>query len=138
MSRLWSPQVATYYEDFFKAKGAKLIKNNVVTSIESDLHGKDVCRLKLSSGKNIHTDIVICCVGATIPRDLYEGKLEFQGRGVKVNSHLQTSQDNVYAVGDICSFPVKVMGRPEVMEHVGHARRSAEHAVRHMMGVKDL
>lgn len=138
MSRLWSAEVASNYEAFFEAKGATLMPGNFVQTVESDVSGRHACALKLSCGKRVDVDFVICCVGATIPRGLFDGKLMFQGRGVKVNANFQTSEPNVYAVGDLCCFPVKVTGRKEVMEHVGHARRSAEHAVKHIMGVSKL
>jgi dihydrolipoamide dehydrogenase len=53
--------------------------------------------------------------------------LELQGRGVKVNEHLQTSHPNVYAAGDITGF--------SMLAHT--AFREGEVAINHIIGLND-
>ena len=38
--------------------------------------------------------------------------------GIKVNSHLQTSHPDVYAIGDVATFPLKLTGALARQEHV--------------------
>lgn len=48
---------------------------------------------------------------------------------------LQTSAPDVWAVGDVASFPLLVAGGELVrQEHVTHARSSATHAAKSLMG----
>jgi len=42
----------------------------------------------------------------------------------------KTSVPGVYAVGDVATFPMKLYGETRRVEHVDHARKSAEHAVK--------
>lgn len=37
---------------------------------------------------------------------------------------------DVYAVGDVATFPMKLYGEMRRVEHVDHARKSAEQAVK--------
>lgn len=37
---------------------------------------------------------------------------------------------DVYAVGDVATFPMKIYNEMRRVEHVDHARKSAEHAVK--------
>ncbi|KAL0426523.1 UNVERIFIED_CONTAM: Monodehydroascorbate reductase [Sesamum latifolium] len=43
---------------------------------------------------------------------------------------LQKSVPDVYAVGDVATFPMKLYGETRRVEHVDHARKSAEQAVK--------
>ena len=40
MARLFTPKIATYYEDYYKSKGVKFIKGTVLSSFEIDSDGK--------------------------------------------------------------------------------------------------
>merc|ERR1712032_1279709 len=53
--------------------------------------------------------------------------------GFKVDGQMATSDPNVFAVGDVCTFPSRD-GVPQRCEHVDHARKSAAQAVKSMLG----
>ena len=49
---------------------------------------------------------------------------------VQTNGQLQTSNPDVYAIGDIAAFPLpRYGGKVSRQEHVQNARESAKHAV---------
>ena len=50
-----------------------------------------------------------------------------------VDEHLRTSDPDVYAAGDVASYPDALLGRRRV-EHVDHAEKSGEHAGKVMAG----
>lgn len=53
----------------------------------------------------------------------------------QVNGFFQTSNPDVYAVGDVAAFPLLREGGKLVrQEHVTHCRSSAAHAVQHILG----
>ena len=56
---------------------------------------------------------------------------------LQVNGKLQTSNPDVYAVGDVAAFPLTKYGITTRQEHVAHARGSATQAVSHIMSPKD-
>lgn len=49
---------------------------------------------------------------------------------LQTDSFFQTSVPGVYAVGDVATFPMKLYGDLRRVEHVDHARKSAEQAVK--------
>lgn len=40
MARLFTPKIASYYEDYYKSKGVRFIKGTVLSSFEIDSDGK--------------------------------------------------------------------------------------------------
>lgn len=48
---------------------------------------------------------------------------------LQVDASFRTSAEDVYAVGDIATFPLKMYGDRRRVEHVDHARKSAIQAV---------
>ena len=53
--------------------------------------------------------------------------------GIKVNSQLQSSNADVYAAGDVATFPLKLTGDMARQEHVTCARLTAAHAMAEAM-----
>ena len=53
----------------------------------------------------------------------------------QVNSKLQTSNPDIYAIGDVAAFPINNYGLNKLMrqEHVANCRQSAKHAVSAIM-----
>jgi monodehydroascorbate reductase (NADH) len=48
---------------------------------------------------------------------------------LQVDGSFKTSAKDVYAIGDIATFPMKMYGDKRRVEHVDHARKSAMQAV---------
>lgn len=46
---------------------------------------------------------------------------------------MQTSDPDVYAIGDLAAFELKEYNTVTRQEHVAHARQSAKHAVSHIL-----
>lgn len=49
---------------------------------------------------------------------------------LQTDGYFQTSVTDVYAVGDVAMFPMKLYNQMRRVEHVDHARKSAEQAVK--------
>lgn len=73
-----------------------------------DAQGEHV-RIRLASGKQVVTEQALYAIGrtgATEALNLAAAGLEADNRGrIKVNENYQTSQPNIYAVGDVIGFP---------------------------------
>nr|XP_043633954.1 monodehydroascorbate reductase 4, peroxisomal [Erigeron canadensis] len=132
MGRLFTPKIASYYEDFYKSKGVNFVKGTVLSSFVFDPEGK-VTGVNLKDGSYLPADLVVVGIGIRPNTALFEGQLTLEKGGIKVNSRLQTSNNSVYAVGDVASFPVKIFGEIRRLEHVDAARKSARHAVSAIM-----
>lgn len=49
---------------------------------------------------------------------------------LQTDGFFKTSVPDVYAVGDVATFPMKLYNEMRRVEHVDHARKSAEQAVK--------
>ncbi|KAJ7542709.1 hypothetical protein O6H91_09G007800 [Diphasiastrum complanatum] len=132
MARLFTPQIATFYEDYYTSKGVVFIKGTVMSAFESNQNGK-VAAVILKDGTRLPADLVVVGVGIRANTTLFEGQLVIEKGGIKVNGKMRTSNSSVYAVGDVAAFPLKMYGDVRRLEHVDHARKSAAHAVQAIM-----
>ncbi|XP_071705652.1 monodehydroascorbate reductase 4, peroxisomal [Rutidosis leptorrhynchoides] len=132
MGRLFTPKIASYYEEFYKSKGVNFVKGTVLSSFVFDPEGK-VTGVNLKDGSYLPADLVVVAIGIRPNTSLFEGLLTLEKGGIKVNGRFQSSNSSVYAVGDVASFPVKIFGEIRRLEHVDAARKSARHAVSAIM-----
>ncbi len=76
-----------------------------------EIFGKEsVSWIALDNGKQLPGDLVLFCAGIRSNIELAAGAGINANRGVIVDQHLQTSVNDVYAVGDVAEFEGKVYG----------------------------
>ena len=69
-------------------------------------------------------DLVVAGIGARPDATLFADHLALEHGGVKVDAHLQSSDENVFAIGDVAAFPLQLEGGAFVrQEHVQHGAR---------------
>ncbi|KAL0921081.1 hypothetical protein M5K25_008113 [Dendrobium thyrsiflorum] len=129
MPRLFSPEIAAFYEGYYAIKGIKIIKGTTAVGFDSDANG-NVTKVKLKDGRVLDADIVVVGVGARPHTTLLKGQVAEEKGGVKTDSFFKTSVPSVYAVGDVATFPLKLYKELRRVEHVDHSRKSAEQAVK--------
>jgi len=115
-------EMAAEVHQHLKSKNVEFYLNESVTSFESRL-GRLVTTL--SSGKELRIDLVILGVGvrpeSTLAR---QAGLEIGDRGgIKVDEYLQTSDPDVYALGDAIEFPHPVLAKPATIYLAGPANK---------------
>ncbi|KAH6792139.1 monodehydroascorbate reductase 4 [Perilla frutescens var. hirtella] len=132
LSRLFTPKIARYYEDFYQSKGVKFIKGTAAASFDFNSDGQ-VTAVNLRDGSKVPADMVLVGVGARPNTSLFEGQLTVEKGGIKVDGKMQSNNSSVYAVGDVAALPVKFFGEIRRLEHVDAARKSARHAVAAIM-----
>ncbi|KAG6412112.1 hypothetical protein SASPL_124780 [Salvia splendens] len=128
MPRLFTAGIAAFYEGYYTNKGVNVIKGALVVGFETNENG-EVKNVKLKDGRVLEADIVVVGVGAKPLTQLFKGQIEEDKGGIKTDAFFKTSVPNVYAVGDVATFPMKMYGDIRRVEHVDHARKSAEQAV---------
>ncbi|KAF3453617.1 hypothetical protein FNV43_RR04058 [Rhamnella rubrinervis] len=136
MNRLFSPDIASFYEEYYSNKGIKLIKGTVAVGFEAGPNG-EVKTVKLKNGQVLQADIVVVGVGGRPLTTLFKGQVEEEKGGIKTDGLFRTSVPDVYAVGDVATFPMKMYKDMRRVEHVDHARKSAEQAVKAITASED-
>lgn len=105
-------------------KGVQLYLEQLVESFSRD---KDGLKVHFKSGLTLEADMVLLSVGVIPQTSLAEeaglkiGKM----RGIYVNEYLQTSDENIYAVGDAIEYPHPITGQPWLNFLAGPANRQA-------------
>ena len=97
----WDPGLSAFMLEELKANGVEFVPEAETTAIEE---GKDFPLRAITSRGNWEADLILFAVGVRPNVDLAKTmgvKIGPTG-AVAVNSFQQTSQDNVYAVGDCC------------------------------------
>ncbi|XP_042421457.1 monodehydroascorbate reductase 3, cytosolic-like [Zingiber officinale] len=136
MPRLFTPEIAAFYESDYANKGVKIDKGTLVVGFDSDTNG-DVTSVKLKDGRALAADIVIVGVGGRPLTKLFKGQVEEEKGGIRTDAFFQTSVGGVYAVGDVATFPLKLYNETRRVEHVDHARKSAEQAVKAIKAIEE-
>lgn len=115
-------------------QGVELILNDGVKSF--DQGGKQIV---LSSGKIVNTDLILFAIG--VKPDNYLAKaagLALSDRGlVKVNERLQTSNPDIYAIGDVIEVPNRVSNQTMMAALAGPANRQGRIVANQICGIDE-
>ncbi|VAH96089.1 unnamed protein product [Triticum turgidum subsp. durum] len=133
MPRLFTAEIAAFYESYYTNKGVKIVKGTVAIGFDADANG-DVTAVKLKDGSVLEADIVVVGVGGRPLTTLFKGQVAEEKGGIKTDAFFETSVPGVYAVGDVATFPMKIYNDERRVEHVDHSRKSAEQAVKAIKG----
>ncbi|WCJ34346.1 Monodehydroascorbate reductase [Euphorbia peplus] len=129
MPRLFTAGIAAFYESYYTNKGINIIKGTVASGFNANSNG-EVKEVNLKDGRVLEADIVVVGVGGRPLTSIFKGQLVEEKGGIKTDAFFKTSVPDVYAVGDVATFPLKMYNELRRVEHVDHARKSAEQAVK--------
>ncbi|MFC7360966.1 NAD(P)/FAD-dependent oxidoreductase [Nocardioides astragali] len=113
----------------FQERGVTVVHGSVAGGEET----ADGVRIRLDDGSDVTADAAVIGVGVLPRTGLAEAAGLDVDNGITVDEHLRTSAPDVYAAGDVASYPDALLGRRRV-EHVDHAQKSGELAGRVMAG----
>ena len=124
------PELATRYEQLFRDGGVELVPGARVEEVRTEGNRLHVV---LEGGDERPADVVVLGLGVDPVVDLAEqAGLDVDG-GVIVDEHLVTSDDAIWAAGDIAAYPDPILGRSRV-EHVDNANEQGAAVGRSMAG----
>ncbi|GBG86753.1 hypothetical protein CBR_g42037 [Chara braunii] len=128
LRRVFTPEIAAVYQTHYDGKGVKFIQAAVVGFVVDN--SLNVTGVKLKDGSSLPAAMVVVGVGARPCSYLFPKQLAIEQGGYKVNGRLETSLPDVYAVGDVATFPIKLYGNEmQLQGHVRHARMSGKYVV---------
>lgn len=133
MSRVVSPEISDFYQIEHTNHGVKLRLSTGITAFR----GKDrIEAVETADGELIPADFVVVGVGILPNTELAtDASLDVED-GIVVNDRCQTSDPNIYAVGDCTRHPNAIYARQLRLESVHNALEQAKTAVSNICGVE--
>lgn len=124
--------LAQRYTRMFTDHGVTVLPHHRGERVEAD--GDDLA-VVLDDGTRLDATLVVVALGSELNTEIArEAGLEVDEEGaVVVDEHLRTSNEHVWAAGDIISYPDALLGRRRI-EHIDHARKSGDVAGASMTG----
>lgn len=124
--------IAHFVHKEVKKHGVKLYLNQGVNKIEE----QEKLSLTLDN-ENIETDLVILCIGVRPEANLAkEAELSLNARGaIIVNNKMQTSDENIYALGDAVEVENLITGVRSGIALAGPANRQARIVANNIEGI---
>ncbi|VFQ68700.1 unnamed protein product [Cuscuta campestris] len=133
LPRLFTSSLARKYEQLYEENGVKFVKGSSIQHIESGPDGR-VAGVKLGDQSFIEADLVIVGIGAKPAVSPFESVgLSNTVGGIQVDGQFRTKIRGILAIGDVAAFPLKIYNRISRVEHVDHARKSAQHCVKALL-----
>jgi len=129
-------EMATLVHQHLKEKGIEFYLNDQIKEVE---HQNNFSIVKLASGGEIKTDLILIGIGVRPEIALAKkAGLEIGERGgIKVNSHLKTSDPDIFAVGDAVEIIDFISGKPTLIPLAGPANKQGRIVANNICGISD-
>lgn len=132
LARVVAPEVSDFYSDLHTSEGVTIHTNQMVTEIIGTDRVEGVIT---NEGDRFDADLIIAGIGLIANTELAEAAdLEVAQMGITVNKYCQTSDPNIYAVGDVTWHHNPLYDRELRLESVQNAVDQTKTAIGHMLG----
>lgn len=131
MSRVVSPEISDFYQIEHATQGVKLRLSTRITAFRGE--GR-IDSVETAAGELIPADIVIVGVGIVPNTELAADAALVVEDGIVVDDRCQTSDPDIYAVGDCTAHPNSIYDRRLRLESVQNALEQAKTAVNNICG----
>lgn len=130
----WDREMTTPIAEHLRASGVELLLGDSAEQFAAESNGG--LRVQLKSGRELSADVVVLSVGVRPENALATAAgLDVGPRGgIRVNEHMQTSDQDIYAVGDAVEVRDFVTGEPIQVPLAGPANRQGRIAADHIFG----
>lgn len=130
--RMMTEKAGNLIRLWVEKKGVKVEVNARVESIAKAAKG--AMKVRLSNGKELECDLLICAAGVRPNVDFLEGSGVEIAHGILVNERMQTSVPEIYAAGDVTEAAGFHSGKPELNAIQPNAADQARIAAANMAG----
>jgi 3-phenylpropionate/trans-cinnamate dioxygenase ferredoxin reductase subunit len=124
LARVAVPELSEFYLRAHRSRGVEV---RLETSVEA-LNGMNnkVCSVQLANGETIDCDSVLVGIGVAPNQELAGSSNLDVGNGIVVDEHCQTSDPDIFAIGDCAEGINPVFGRRLRLESVPNALEQAK------------
>ena len=127
------PEMASFIHGEIKRRNIALYLNSDITEISNSGKKKII---KLKSGEVVETDIIIASIGVVPDSELAKNAgLKMSSKGaVEVDEYLKTSDNDIYAAGDVIEIKNAVTGQKALVPLAGPANKQGRTAADNILG----
>lgn len=122
-------EIALYAENAMRENGVKLILSDGVKKFHQN-------KIVLNSAKEVDFDFVVMAIGVRAETHLAQAAGLAVGKGVIVNEHMQTSDENIFAAGDSVEVKDAVTNHQTLIPLAGPANRQGRIIADYICGIK--
>ena len=125
----------SFIHNHIRSKGVKILLNSNVLDIENV---NDEVIVKFSDNSSLKFDVVLVAIGVRPDNELAikAGLKLGNGGAISVNSMLETSISDIYAVGDAVEITHNVLGEKRIITLAGPANKEARVAASNICGIE--
>jgi 3-phenylpropionate/trans-cinnamate dioxygenase ferredoxin reductase component len=114
-SRLFPPALSAFVNDYYREHGVEVLAGEKVEGVEGTT-------ITTGSGRTLEADKVVAGLGIVPNTELAEANGLPVDDGIVVDEYGRVGgRDDVFAAGDVASFPISALGRCYRFEHEDHA-----------------
>jgi NADPH-dependent 2,4-dienoyl-CoA reductase/sulfur reductase-like enzyme len=135
LGRLLPADLGQHLNAYFRERGVTLHPGRSVASVVQDAAGGSL--LTFSDGETLAADVVIAGLGIIPATELARSAGLAVSDGIDVSEFLQTSDEHIYAAGDVASVPGAALGGRRRVEHEDNANMTGFQAGRAMAGAAE-
>jgi 3-phenylpropionate/trans-cinnamate dioxygenase ferredoxin reductase subunit len=136
MSRAVAPIISDFYRDFHTSKGVKIVCGASVSEITGS-SGK-VREVLLSDDARYPADLVFVGVGVIPNNELAQDAGLPIANGIAVNEYLETTDEDIFAIGDCAEHPCEFAGARIRLESVQNAADQAQCVAATIVGRRNV
>jgi 3-phenylpropionate/trans-cinnamate dioxygenase ferredoxin reductase subunit len=131
LQRVTAPELSAFYKRVHMEEGVYILENVIASEIKAD---RNRLAVSTSCQQTFDADMVIIGIGVIPNMELAELAGLILGNGIEVNEFCQTSDSDIYAVGDVTWHLNPIYDRYIRLESVPNATEQGKVAASHING----
>lgn len=131
LQRVTAPELSRFYRRIHTEEGVDILENVMASRISST---KDGLCVSTTCARELESDMVIIGIGVVPNVELASAAGLQTGNGIEVNAYCQTTDPDIYAVGDVTWHYNPIYDRHIRLESVPNATEQGKVAALHING----